>query len=447
VAPRPHQAPLTPINGVADWLFHMPPVVVLASTDDAAALGKALDAFQKTANGALASTASGDSGPMELRPTKAPERGWRLHVPSGVFPLPPIARPGMVLGTKHLAIATHIDGAREAVAIEADGSKGLRPEDLPEGAVFYDVSDPRDLMPDLIANLPFAVQMLGRMGPGGPFRPVDPQFNPLAAVRIEPEMVPDPEEMRRRMGPNRLAVTVDEKGLTITSRETFPTLNPMSTMPVGTAFVLPAIHNAREAARRSQSVNNLKQIALAMHNYHSANNEFPSDVCDAEGKPLLSWRVRILPYLENQALYNEFHMDEPWDSEHNKPLSETVVAVFTAPSSKPVPAGHTFYQGFVGNGAFFEACEGTSLAKITDGTSNTILCVEAGEAVPWTKPGDLPYDPEKPLPKLGGPGYAGGFNAALADGSVRFIKNSIAENVLRALITKNGGEVVSADDF
>ncbi|HEU5116130.1 MAG TPA: DUF1559 domain-containing protein, partial [Isosphaeraceae bacterium] len=365
-----------------------------------------------------------------------------------VFPLPPIFRPGMVLGARHLAISTHIDGAREAIALESDSGSTLKPANLPAGLVYYDVSDPRDLMPDLIANLPFAFQMMGRMGPGGPFRPVDPQFNPLAAIEIDPDLVPSARAMSQKMYPNTIAVTVDDKGLTITSRESFPTINPASAAPVAVALLLPAVSSAREAARRAQSTNNLKQIGLAMHNYHDVHGEFPSDICDAEGKPLLSWRVRILPFLEQQALYNQFHLDEPWDSDHNKKLIEQYqIAVYTAPTSNPAPAGQTYYQHFVGGGALFEKCEGVKLQEITDGTSNTIMCVEAGTAVPWSRPADPPYDPEKPLPKLGGPGYSGGFNALFADGSVHFLKNTIAEETLRALITRAGGEVVSADSF
>ncbi len=447
VVPRTVQAPLTPFNGIADWLFHMPPIVVLASTDDASALGKTLDAFQKTLNGLLASTASGDSGPMELKTTEAPERGWRLHVPPRVFPLPPIIKPGMILGSKYLALSTHLDGAREAIALEDNAAATIKPANLPAGLVYYDVTDPRDLMPDLIANLPFAFQMMGRMGPNGPFQPVDPQFNPLATIEIDPDLVPSARAMSQKMYPNTIAVTVDDRGLTITTRESFPTINPASAFPFLVGTMLPAVSSARQAARRTQSVNNMKQIGLGMHNYHAVHGEFPSDICDADGKLLLSWRVRILPFIEQQALYNQFHLDEPWDSEHNKPLSEYMIPTYTTPTTNPVPVGHTFYQGFVAEGAFFNKCEGTKIQDITDGTSNTIMCVEAGKAVPWSKPGDLPYDPEKPLPKLGGPGFSGGFNALFADGSVHFLKNTVAEETLRALITKNGGEVVSADSF
>ena len=90
--------------------------------------------------------------------------------------------------------------------------------------------------------------------------------------------------------------------------------------------------------------------------------------------------------------------------------------------------------------------EGTPIRSITDGTSNTLLVVESTAAVPWAEPSALPYTPKKPIAGLGSK-HAGGFNALFADGSVRFLKLSIAPNVLDALITRDGGEVISSDSF
>ena len=91
----------------------------------------------------------------------------------------------------------------------------------------------------------------------------------------------------------------------------------------------------RENAARTVCINNLKQIGLAMHNYHDRHKSLPSAyTVDKAGKPLLSWRVLILPYLDQEALYKEFHLDEPWDSEHNKPLSAMVVKVYRSPASR-----------------------------------------------------------------------------------------------------------------
>ena len=107
----------------------------------------------------------------------------------------------------------------------------------------------------------------------------------------------------------------------------------------------------------------------------------------------------------------------------------------------------TYYQVFVGKGAGWERqSNGTRFADITDGTSNTLMVAEAANAVPWTKPDDLEFDPEKPLPKLGGH-FPGGFNVLFMDGSVRFIRSTIDQVTLKALITRNGGELVGADAF
>jgi prepilin-type processing-associated H-X9-DG protein len=183
-----------------------------------------------------------------------------------------------------------------------------------------------------------------------------------------------------------------------------------------------------------------------MHNYESSQGAFPGPAITAkDGKPLLSWRVAILPYIEPE-LYNKFKLDEPWDSPHNKALIKEMPQVFACPSRPGVEPGTTTYRAFAGKGALFEKDSGTRIANITDGTSNTIMVVEAVEAVPWTKPdSDLPFDPAA-RPSLHGAGssHPGGFNTAFADGSVRFIKNSINVQTFRALITRAGGEVVNA---
>jgi hypothetical protein len=213
---------------------------------------------------------------------------------------------------------------------------------------------------------------------------------------------------------------------------------------VGVGLLLPAVQKVREAAGRAQSQNNLKQIGIAMHNYHDANGAFPpAAICDKKGKPLLSWRVAILPYVEQQNLYQQFKLDEPWDSEHNIKLSKIRVKVYLDPRApqESLEKGLTHYRLFYGNGAMFDLVRGTTFAQVTDGTSNTFMVVEAAEGVPWTKPDDLEYDPKKPLPKFGN-FTSGGFTALMGDGSVRFISNKTPEKALRALITANGGEVI-----
>ena len=220
---------------------------------------------------------------------------------------------------------------------------------------------------------------------------------------------------------------------------------PVAVIGVLVALLLPAVQAAREAARRSQSTNNMKQIGLAMHNYHDTYKRFPARASfDDGGKPLLSWRVHILPFIEQQPLYEQFHLDEPWDSEHNKTLIPLMPQVYRNPSSGPDPSLATYVVP-TGEGTLFDGQEGTKIAEITDGTSGTImaLAVNPEAAVTWTRPDDWEYDADDPLAGLG-KAHPGGFIVLLADGSVRFISATVDPTMFRALLTKSGGDRVGA---
>ena len=190
-------------------------------------------------------------------------------------------------------------------------------------------------------------------------------------------------------------------------------------------------------------MNNMRRIGLALHNYHSANGKFPPPVLlGPDGKTPHSWRVAILPYLEQQPLYSQYRLDEPWDGANNRKVLALIPATYRHLDAKPGEAAS--YFAITGEAAIFSGTEGTGIARITDGTSNTIFVVEAERDIPWTKPEDIPFDPKAAPPKLGG-FTPGGFNAGFADGSVRFLKDSISPITLKALFTKAGGEVVSGD--
>jgi hypothetical protein len=209
-------------------------------------------------------------------------------------------------------------------------------------------------------------------------------------------------------------------------------------------LLLPAVQGAREAARRVNASNNLKQIGLAMHNYHSTYKKLPDRaIRDESGKPLLSWRVAILPFIEQRALYEQFHLDEPWDSPHNRKLIEVMPSVYTDPSVQTQP-GHTVFQVPVGEGFLYEDSGERRFRDVTDGLSNTLMVVEAGaeHTVPWTKPEDLDVDPQQPLAKMGR-AHAGGFHVLLGDSAVRFISDSIDARIFRALLTRAGNEVIN----
>jgi hypothetical protein len=214
------------------------------------------------------------------------------------------------------------------------------------------------------------------------------------------------------------------------------------------AALVPGLQNMREAAGRMSSSNNLKQIGLAIHEFHEANGRLPTDILDKNGKPLLSWRVEILPYLEQNNLYKQFKLDEPWDGPNNKKWSQVLVKTFMAPNVPP-PArfewGMTSYRGIAGPGAAFETGKKLRLTDFTDGTSNTIVAIETNDWVPWAKPEDYPFDPNKPLPKIAPPGKANVFQAVFADGSVRAIGTTVPEKTLKAFFTRNGGEAIGPD--
>jgi hypothetical protein len=162
------------------------------------------------------------------------------------------------------------------------------------------------------------------------------------------------------------------------------------------------------------------------------------------GRALLSWRVALLPYLGEEALYRQFRLDEPWDGPHNKRLLRRMPAVYAPPGGRARPYT-TYYQVFVGEHAAFEKHRALRFpAAFADGLSNTLLIAEAGAAVPWTKPQDLPYAADDPLPELGGL-FPGSFGAALGDGSVARFSTRADPEVLRAAITRDGGEAVDLD--
>jgi prepilin-type processing-associated H-X9-DG protein len=493
IVPTKVNAPTNSITGMMMPMLEVPKAVLLAEVDDAAAFGKTLDALAAHVNksaserAARADVGPGDAddaqGPrrarrdpprpgttaIELRPLPGPEKGYVLSIPPGVVPLPAGLRPTVLVGKTHVVLATSPEAARHALDQGArpvgspapPGTAAAKLEHLPANLILLSVNNPRDsLYPELLSNLPSLIQMFAMVAandrPGGR-RPGLGRLLPAEGFRIQidPATIPPADDLRRHLFPGSFGVSVDDQGIRITSREAFPSVNPLFSSPVIApaalvALLMPATTSAREAARRAQCTNNLKQMALAFHNFHSAENHFPpAAITDKDGKPLLSWRVAILPYLEQQDLYSKFHLDEPWDSPHNKALIPLMPATYACPSGMANQPHTTFYRVYTGKQTVFEGNEGQGIAGITDGTSNTLLVVEATAAVPWTKPDELRLDPdpEKPLPKFEGKNHPGGFNAAFGDGSVRFIKNSIDPVVLRALITRNGGEVINADDF
>ena len=202
--------------------------------------------------------------------------------------------------------------------------------------------------------------------------------------------------------------------------------------------------------QRKEVQNNLKQIGLALLNYESAYGHLPGDVIDAKTKkPLLSWRVQLLPFFEEDDLYRQFKLDEPWDSENNKKLIEKLPKVFAPTRAKAKP-GETFYRGFAGKGesaGLFAPGKPARIVEFTDGLSHTIGIIDAGEPVVWTKPdSDLPVDPKGELPKLGGM-IDEDFYCVMMDGSVKTVKRNFKIAAMRAAISRAGGEVIDDKDL
>ncbi|MDP1560698.1 MAG: DUF1559 domain-containing protein [Pirellulaceae bacterium] len=212
--------------------------------------------------------------------------------------------------------------------------------------------------------------------------------------------------------------------------------------PFITAILLPAIQAARSAAQRLEQSNNAKLIGLAVLNYESANARFPARFkASPNGKPLLSWRVMILPYLDENELFNKFRLDEPWDSPHNLPLAAEMPTVFR--DRFVADPNRTCIVAAAAKGAVFEGADGIRIRDITDGMSNTLMFVECDPsmAVVWTQPEDLRFDSENPSNGLGSR-RDGGFIAAFCDGSTRIISASTDPSILRRLVLRADGEVI-----
>jgi hypothetical protein len=235
----------------------------------------------------------------------------------------------------------------------------------------------------------------------------------------------------------------------------------------------PAIQGARGAADRKRCMFNLRSFGLTFKSYNESRGHPPTvALMDAAGKPLLSWRVLILPWLTAEhedghvrnvgfdELYKSFRLNEPWDSPHNKALIKYMPAMYLCPASgRTREAGLTNYRLVCGPGTLYESLGGANLKELEnsdpwsrsklpsmfaiakDGSSNTLLVTESTEEITWTKPDELEFGPGMTLPSLGSK-HQGSFNLVFVDGTVRQIKVPAPPDYLRAIITANGKEKV-----
>lgn len=266
---------------------------------------------------------------------------------------------------------------------------------------------------------------------------------------LDMSLLPPASAILPHMKPDVTTLARTKQGILLECRTSLPGGIAGSLAPIVLGTTAPAIEKSLRTAKRTRSMNNLKHIALALHNYHSAHGSMPpAFTTDKDGKPLLSWRVAILPYLGRSDLYDAFHRDEPWDSEHNKKLIARMPEILRAPTSKAA-AGDTVYLSVRGEQTLFSVREGkpdkVRFAHVRDGLTNTIMVVEASDmqGVPWTAPDDFKYEKKDPLNGLVGQ-HKGGFLAALGDGSVRFLAETIDAEILRRLFDRADGQVIDA---
>jgi hypothetical protein len=194
-----------------------------------------------------------------------------------------------------------------------------------------------------------------------------------------------------------------------------------------------------EYEKERESQRNLKSLSIAMHNYHDVHRHFPpAVVMGPDGKTPHSWRIELLPFLDQKHLYDQYRLYELWDSPHNKLLLAQMPDVLRSPFSDP-KSTNSGYFALVGRGTIFEGKEGVKIRDVTDGTSNTLMFVEAKRDIPWTKPADIPFDPDKPAPQIGG-FVKGHFTAACADGSCRiFHFDNFKDDQLKWAMMRNDG--------
>lgn len=221
-----------------------------------------------------------------------------------------------------------------------------------------------------------------------------------------------------------------------------------------TALFLPAVQSGGHSGR-PECINHLKQIALAMYNYHDTYGCLPpAYIADQDGKPIHSWRVLILPYMEQQALYDQYDFDEPWNGPNNSLLHNTIVDTYSCPSNGSRTTTMTSYVAITGEETPFAGDQSTALTDFADGTSNTILVVETcGSDIHWMEPRDLATEtihlainPGKGKPPGISSYHPGCANVAFADGSVRFLADDLPAKTLRGMFTIAGGETIDPDE-
>lgn len=399
--------------------------------------------------------------PVPLGFQRSEHEGHRLlSFPASIWaPTLSVSEDWMVVGIQPQAVRTFF--MRQAGTLpkwtptaEHEAAFALMPTEFSSLAV----DNPRASMNALYNFIPMANSMVHTVAPSRRGR------NTVTAADLPPaEFVTAPLFANVAMG------IPSENGITYIRRQSLP-ISPMpsiesgATVPVLVALLLPAVQSAREAARRTQSKNNLKQMALALHNYHDVYNQLPTGTVQGTNlKPeeRLSFLFTILPYLEQYNLYEQLddRKMERWDSAQSQPLTQIEIPTYTNPGLASIDMGRTNYVGISGVGkdsaslpnndpkaGLFGYDRKTKFRDVTDGLSNTLMISESTDSIPWAQGGrtlrGLSQQPYINGPDgIGGPS-PGGCNMSLADGSVRFVSEYVDPTVMEALATKAGGEIV-----
>jgi hypothetical protein len=340
-------------------------------------------------------------------------------------------------------------------------------DSVPKEFVGLSLTDPRPLYTAVVSYLPMVAGFINNAAEQGSGKPQARQAGGKRMALLSE--IPPAEVITRPMFPNVTAVTVDGKGVRLQSRESAPGVSAGAFVaaPVMVALLLPAVQASREAARRTQSRNNIKQLMLAMHNYHDVHNSFPAGThANPDLKPdkRLSWQTDLLPFLELKPIYDMIDFKKGWDDRANREALHTDLNLFVNPTLGPRRAGGlpvTEYVGMAGVGAdgpmlpvtspragVFAYDRVTRIDDIKDGTSNTIAISECNKDLgPWAAGGHATIRSLTKQPYIDGPdglgGHPEGCLVGFADGSARFISKSIDAKTLEALMTINGHEPVN----
>ncbi|PHS11944.1 MAG: hypothetical protein COA78_08790 [Blastopirellula sp.] len=240
----------------------------------------------------------------------------------------------------------------------------------------------------------------------------------------------------------RLQRTGDAKVVIIVVASIFAVMM-LACAGVAVIFLIPAVGQARTAARRAHSQGNMTKIGLALHNYHDTFGSFPpAYIPDEDGKPMHSWRVLILPFIEQSNLYEQYNFDEPWDSPNNRAIAQRMPDIYRNPSSDDATMKQnvTTYQAVEGKNAGFDGSTSLKFRNFVDGTSNSVLVIENYDRpVLWTQPSDTSIQAfASGKPFNGSP--TGGINALFGDASIHHIDQTTGSQQLKDMAIRNDGK-------